>query len=353
MHRPLLLLAAGLISSLADATGGPALPQAVRRDPPSALFASVGLTPQQIASIESGSPVAKVLAWGGPSEIYVFGAVHVDAAPDGYLRSARDIGRRRGTEGYLGAGELAESATVADLASLTVDPDDVKALKKCREGSCDVQLPTASIQAFHDAVDWSRADAGEQVNALARQMVLQSVVAYRRGGNGALGEYRDKEHPTRVAGQFEAMIGRAAALPDVLPELRRYLLEYPNAPLQGADSFFYWEKVDFGMKPTIRVNHAVIYRGRAQNRDYAAVAIKQLYSSHYFHTALDTSVCLDDGAAQGPHGFYLLTVKGSQQDGLTGMKGSMVRRVVVDKTRSSLERALAALKRTLEQTPRG
>jgi hypothetical protein len=30
------------------------------------------------------------------------------------------------------------------------------------------------------------------------------------------------------------MIGRASALPDVLPELRRYLLEYPNAELAGA-----------------------------------------------------------------------------------------------------------------------
>ena len=108
-------------------------------------------------------------------------------------------------------------------------------------------------------------------------MVLQLVQAYRRGGNEALGEYRDKQHPARVADQFQTMIGRASALPDVLPELRRYLLEYPNAELAGADSFFYWEKVSFGLKPTIRVNHAVIYRGtRAgprlrRRRDQAAV----------------------------------------------------------------------------------
>ena len=69
------------------------------------------------------------------------------------------------------------------------------------------------------------------------------------------------------------MIGRASALPDVLPELRRYLLEYPNAELAGADSFFYWEKVSFGLKPTMRVNHGVIYRGRAQGRDFGVVAI--------------------------------------------------------------------------------
>lgn len=72
------------------------------------------------------------------------------------------------------------------------------------------------------------------------------------------------------------------------------------------------EKVDFGLKPTIRLNHAVIYRGRTQGRDFAIVAIKQLYAMHYFHTALDVSVCVTDGTAGRP-GFYLLTLKGSHQ----------------------------------------
>jgi hypothetical protein len=95
---------------------------------------------------------------------------------------------------------------------------------------------------------------------------------------------------------------------------------YPSKPLPGADNYFYWEKVDFGLKPTIRLNHAVIYRGRTQGRDFATVAIKQLYATHYFHTALDVSVCVTDGTAGRP-GFYLLTVKGSHQEGLTGCHG--------------------------------
>src|SRR5258708_2157033 len=161
---------------------------------------------------------------------------------------------------------------------------------------------------------------------------------------------QDKEKPARVAEQFQTMIDRASELPNVLPELRRYLLKYPKAELTGADSFFYWEKVAFAMKPTIRVNHAVIYRGRTQGRDFAVVAIKQLYATHYFHTALDMSVCGDDGSAAAPRGFYLLTLKGSQQEGLTGVKGSMLRKIVVDKTRSSLESALASIKRTVEQS---
>jgi hypothetical protein len=341
MHRRALLLALSLISSV--------VVHAAQRVP-LGIFTDLGLTTQQIAAIDAGRPVAKVLSWGGPSEVYVFGAVHIAGSPETYLEAARDVGRLSGTPGFQGIDEIRDDATVADLSALTFDPDDVKALRTCREGSCDVQLPSGGIQLFRDGVDWSRPDAADQASALARQGVLQLLQAYRRGGNEALGEYRDKQHPARVADQFQTMIGRASALPDVLPELRRYLLDYPNAPLDGADSFFYWEKVSFGLKPTIRVNHAVIYRGRTQGRDFGVVAIKQLYATHYFHTALDLSVCVDDGAGSTPHGFYLLTLKGSQQEGLTGVKGSILRKVVVDKTRSSLERALGSIKRSVEQS---
>jgi len=81
-----------------------------------------------------------------------------------------------------------------------------------------------------------------------------------------------------------------------------------------------------------------------------AVVIKQLYPSHYFHTALDISVCVDDTTRPESRGFYLLTLKGSEQDGLTGIKGSTLRKIIVGKTRSSLESALAAIKRTVEES---
>jgi hypothetical protein len=74
------------------------------------------------------------------------------------------------------------------------------------------------------------------------------------------------------------------------------------------------------------------------------VAVRQLYASHYFQTALDLTVCISDAARPNERGFYLTTVKGSQQDGLTGIKGSIVRNVAVGKTRSSLEETLTAIK---------
>jgi hypothetical protein len=330
MRRYMWLLAVTLVSTGRD---GALTSQTLRREPPVQIFATLGLTPEQSSAVDAGRPVAKVLSWGSPSEVYVFGAVHVDAPSEIYLKAVRDVARLTTAPGYLGVGELRDDATVTDLNALALDPDDVKALETCREGSCDVQLPVATIEAFRHRVDWSRSDAAEQVNGLARPMVLQLLRAYQQGGNQALGEYRDKQHPARIADQLETMVQRASALPEVFPELRRYLLEFPNAALPHADSYFYWEKVDFGLKPTIRLNHAVMYRGRAQGREFATVAIKQLYATHYFRTALDVSVCVQDGAADHP-GFYLLTLKGSRQEGLTGIRGSLVRKAVVHKART-------------------
>jgi hypothetical protein len=92
---------------------------------------------------------------------------------------------------------------------------------------------------------------------------------------------------------------------------------------------------------------AIVYRDARSTQPAYAVAVKQLYASHYFETALDLTVCVRDQENPG-RGFYLITLKGSQQAGLTGLKGGIVRKVAVDKTRSSLERALAAIKQKLE-----
>src|SRR5215831_8072914 len=106
-HRQIVCL--GLASPLMLA----AIDQSLQQQP-SALFAQVGLNAQQVAAIDNGQPVAKVLSWGGPSEVYVFGAVYIKGSSDAYLKAARAIGRLEGTKGYLGIGEIAPNAAAAD-----------------------------------------------------------------------------------------------------------------------------------------------------------------------------------------------------------------------------------------------
>jgi len=186
------------------------------------------------------------------------------------------------------------------------------------------------------------------VNSLAQKMALEALVRYQKDGNRALGSYYDKEQPVHVIDQFESLLHESSSMSHYLPDLKQYLVGYPSTQLPNVESVFYWERVKFGLKPTLRINQMVIHRGSGVSGPIDSIAIKQLYASHYFQTALDLSVCAKDSSRPDEKGFYLITVKGSRQAGLTGPKGSIIRRTAVSRTRSSLENALMHIKKTLE-----
>ncbi len=308
----------------------------------------VGLHEDQITQIKNGKAVAKIVESNSPDEVFVFGSVYVHSTPEEYLKFAANIDELRKLPSYLAIRKFSDPPQLSDLEGFTLDPEDIKQLKNCVPGKCEVQLPSESMAEFKQSVNWSAPDTAEQVNRLGQKMALEALQNYMQGGNAALGTYRDKRNPAAVADTFQSLLGRSKALPVYLPELDRYLLDYPKAPSEDIQSEFYWEKVNFGLKPTLRMVQAIVYRGPRASDPAYAIAVKQLYASHYFETALDLTVCVRDQDNPDRPGFYLITLKGSQQAGLTGFKGGIVRKVAVDKTRSSLERALQAIKEKLE-----
>lgn len=313
---------------------------------PSRFFREfVGLNEDQIGAIRSGKAVAKVVESRSPDEVFVFGSVYVEASPEKYVELASDVDALRKLPGYLAIQSFSDPPQLSDLAGFTLEKQDTEELKNCQVGHCQVQLPTEAMGGFKQSIDWSAPDVADRVNHLARQMAFQALLNYMKGGNTALGVYRDKNHPAAVAETFETLITRLSALPAYLPELNEYLLEYPKAKSTNVQAGFYWEEVNFGLKPTFRIIQRVVYRGASPSDPAYAIAEKQLYASHYFESALDLTVCVRDALRPG---FYVITVKGSKQAGLTGLKGSLVRKVAEDKARSSLERVLTTIKQRLE-----
>jgi len=280
--------------------------------------------------------------------VFVFGSVYVQSTPERYLALAADVNALRKLPGYLAVGKFSDPPQLSDLDGFTLDEQDVDQLKSCKPGHCELQLPSEAIEAFQRSIDWSRRDKTEQVNRLTQQMAIECLSRYIQGGNAALGTYRDKSHPTEIGETFQSLLGWSKALPVYLPDVQRYLLDYPSVPSANFESEFHWEKINFGLKPTLRIVQTIVYRGTRSTGPIFAVAQKQLYASHYFQSALDLTVCVKDSSHPERAGFYLVTIKGSQQAGLTGFKGGIVRKVAVDKTRSSLERALASVKQKLE-----
>lgn len=308
----------------------------------------VGLSASQIKALRAGEAVSKTLHSRTPSEIFVFGAVYVNASPDAYLAFATDFDRLKATSGYLAVGKFSTPPQLSDLNGFAFDRDDVKALKKCKPTDCDVQLPEGSMRRIQDAIDWSASSATDQVNRLVQKMALDRLLAYQQEGNVALGVYNDKEHPTDVAGQFHYILSYTRVLPERLPEFYHYLLSYPREKPTNVEDLFYWSKVKFGLKPTLRMVHVVTTtRDTVNGRGYV-VAEKQLYASHYFQTALDLTFCIPEplGAQTG---FYLIKVMGSEQAGLTGFKGSIVRKEAVGRSASTLQKSLISIKKVLEE----
>jgi hypothetical protein len=302
------------------------------------------LTSVELKAVRTGSPVVKELN-SDPEQVLIFGAIFIKANPNKYLAFASDIDQAKKIPGYLVVQKFSDPPQLSDLKNFSLEADDIKDLQKCKPNECEVQLPENSMEEFVNSVKWKAPDTATQVNTLAQQMALRALQSYMQGGNTALGTYRDKKNPNVVSESFNRLLAQAKALPVYMPDLYKYLLEYPNFQSPKIQSAFHWEKVKFGLKPTLRIVHRIIYKDTSAEPVYA-MAEKQLYSSHYFQTALDITAAVADSG-----GFYLITTKGSQQAGLTGLKGNVIRGVAISKSKTSLENALEAIKKRLEQSP--
>lgn len=311
----------------------------------------IGLSDNQIAEIRDGEAVTKNLQSRIPDEVFVFGAVYIKAEPEDYLKFSRDFDRLRKIPGYLAIGGFSNPPQLSDVKDFTFTSEDIKALKHCKTGDCPIQMPTSSIDELHRSVDFSSPDAEEQVDRLLQETVVARPSAYQREGNEILGEYNDKRNPILVPQQFRYMLSYSKALPRYFPDFYNYLLTYPEGKPADVQNSFYWAKVKFGLKPTLRVVHVLTLQRETPGGPIIAVAEKQLYSSHYFETALDLAFCIPEATGPSRSGFYLIMAMGSEQAGLTGFKGSIVRKVAVDRSASSLKNSLMSIKNVLELGP--
>lgn len=114
---------------------------------------SIGLSQEQIADIRNGKAVAKVLKSRTPAEIFVFGAVYIKATPESYVKLAGDFDRLRKLPEFLAIGKFSDPPRAADLEGFKFDGDDIKSLRECKPGKCDVQMPAEAIENLHKSMN--------------------------------------------------------------------------------------------------------------------------------------------------------------------------------------------------------
>jgi len=324
----------GACALLAVSAAVPAVPPPALPGPLEAYLTKyVRLTPGERTSLLGGAPITKLLDSDPSKEVVVFGAVWIHAPIARYLAAVRDIERFESGGSFRLTKKISSPPRPDDFAALTIPDEDAKDLRSCEVSKCELKLPEATILRIRREVDWSKPDAHARLNAIARDLALEYVNGYLQGGNAQLAVYRDTSRPTFVATEFASMVDRLSALAEFLPGIRRYLLDYPKASLPNSESFIYWQEAQFGLKPTIRINHLIM----AEDAAGATVASKMLYASHYFWTALELRVLVRD-PARG-EGFWFVTESRSRSDGLSGFVG----RVIRGKVRGEAEKGTAAV----------
>jgi hypothetical protein len=303
----------------------------------------VKLTAAQHQQLLAGQPVTQMLDADPSHEVSVFGAIWVKAPIARYLTAVRDIERFESGANFLVTKRISTPPKLEDFAALKLPADDVADLKHCRVGACELKLSEAALTQIRKELDWSKPSARADAERLARRLALNYVTGYLEGGNARLATYRDSSRPTFVGQEFASMVDRMPSLSEYLPDLKRYLLEFPKANLPKSDSFLYWQEAKFGLKPTIRINHITI----AEQPTHVAVASKMLYASHYFWTALELRVLVPD-AARG-EGFWFVSVNRSRSDGLSGFVGRLIRGKVRGEAEKGMQAVLALTKRRMER----
>jgi hypothetical protein len=299
-------------------------------------------TPSDREALLAGNPLVKLLDADPATEIAVFGAVWVNAPRRLYVEQVKNIEAFERGGAFRITKRISDPPSAGDFAALTISDQDFADLKNCKIGDCVFKLDALGLQTLRAEVDWRKPTAKADATALFRRLALDYVRGYREGGNARLGVHRDRERPTFVANEFQSMIDRLPRLAAELPDLRRYLLEYPNTTLKNSNDFLYWQETQFGLRPTVRISHLLIQ----DTSDQTVVASKMLYASHYFWTALELRVLLPD-PAHGP-GFWLVTVNRSRSDGLSGFTGRVIRGRVRSEVEDGTRAALTAIKTRLE-----
>ena len=332
------------VAALPSAVG-----QAQPREPHTFLMKHIGFKPADIQEMEQGKVVTKVLKTNEKTEVAVFGIVWIDAPMDWFVRWQKDIEKLESGDAVQAIKKISDPPQLSDFNDLTLPEDDLKAIPKCKVGDCEVKVDAPALERLQKEVNWSAPDAHEQASRLIRQMTLEGAQAYHENGDASLAAYRDKKRPTFLDKEFEGLLKNSPFLVEYVPEFHRYLDEYPNAELAGADSYLYWSRVQFGLRPTVRMNHVVIYPFGEGDDTAVAIGSKMLYASHYFHTALELKFLVKDSANPKKEGFYLISLNRSRSDGLTGFFGGIVRSAAQGEARKGLAFALESGKQVLEE----
>jgi len=262
------------------------------------LHDTIGLTPDEMRAVTTGTPVVRTLHPPDHHEIVVIGVVRINVPRGFYVRRVADFRSSLRNPTRLAFALFSDPAVAADVAAYSLPHADVEELARCDSGKCKVKLSTRAIVQLKASIDPKSPRADSIATAYFRSYMVRYINAYRQRGNAALIIYDDQPSATAAAQVYDAMLSRSPFMYQYAPSLERYLKNYPrNRPLQLREVLF-WSEDDLpGLKPTLSMTHAIVY-APPEFPGSTLIVSKQLYADHYLDGALDVTAVVDRARGQ-------------------------------------------------------
>jgi hypothetical protein len=318
------------------------------------LRQSIGLDSAQLALVERGEAVVKVLDTRDRRDIAVFGIITADVSREVYAGQVRDFPNALRTPTRSGLGIFGNPASAADVAAVTISSRDVADMKDCKPGDCVVKLPATDMRRIRAEMNWSGDDLQAQLSAYARRRLVEYVTDYRARGDSAMAIYDDRGNLN--VHSSEAFAGLLAESPYVyqnVPSLGRYLASYPRDTLAGAAEVLFWsEDVMPRLRPILSVTHQIVYTP-PELPGVTLVAAKQIYANHYFEAAVELTCVIERQGQGGRPSSYLLVLRRYRFDNMPSGGLLNIRGRAVGALRDQLLADLRRQKATAERAPAG
>jgi hypothetical protein len=252
---------------------------------------NLGFSSDEIAKVEQEPVVWAVEQESSARRLTVAALAKLSEAPGAILNDLRNRNGLLRSEAIRQVGRFSAPPLPADVDEYRLPEGDLEALSDCEVGDCKFRLRALGVEAFNK-IDWSAPNARERADALARERLLDFVRSYQQSGPEALkAPFVDKEELLSPGEGFDALLGSVQNGVEAAKALRAHLRDYPRSTLDGAEDMIIWNVRDYGYPAVTGVVHVVIYEPPGS---VPIVALKNLYSSHYFHARLQLIFLLAD-----------------------------------------------------------
>jgi hypothetical protein len=295
------------------------------------------------ARVDRGETVVRILP-ERDQDVAVLAIVQTSLSAERLVEWSRDVERLKDTPQVQRVHKVDGAPDPADFAAMDLPADDLKDIRGCRPGDCDVKLTADEISRFRVAIAGGGANWMPRAAEEFRAIALDRVRTYLAGDHAALEPYADGHGEPSRAVAFNALLADSAYV-QRLPALRAFLTN-PRADRPGLQSFVYWSIEQFGAKPVVTATHTgIVVRDGAQGPD-VLVAGKQIFASHYTAASLNiTSLVRESGRG------YLIVYNRSTTDTIGGIFGGITRRVIEGRIRREAAELIESTKRRMEAGP--